>query len=180
VHVLKRRELENYLLLVRPMTELVNWKLSQHGSGKQVTTVEEKNVQETLMKIVETYKPLVVAKRSAKRLLQPFPSSLDWPEGLSLEQGQKLLSDELERVRVAIDEKSKTVGGVFEETKKNVEGIWKNSLWEIVPGDELIDSVFRQFGARFKKVNDSPRLARSLRQDEIGAEIVTLLNSFVS
>jgi hypothetical protein len=50
----------------------------------------------------------------------------------------------------------------------------------IAPGEEIVAAVFHHFGSEDKKPNDTIRIAREMRADEIADEIVELLRRGVA
>jgi hypothetical protein len=52
-------------------------------------------------------------------------------------------------------------------------------LW-IAPGEELVVAVFHHFGSEYKKPNDTLRIAREMKDDEIADEIVDLLGGVIA
>jgi hypothetical protein len=50
----------------------------------------------------------------------------------------------------------------------------------MVPGDELLDRVFKRFGLRFIKRQDALRIAQEMERSEIPAEMAELVRRLAS
>ena len=68
-----------------------------------------------------------------------------------------------------------------EKQKQRIENYWQTRKLDIVPGDLLIDRVYRHYGVRFHKTKgDGVELARLMNATEIGHELREMIKSIVS
>jgi hypothetical protein len=64
---------------------------------------------------------------------------------------------------------------VYDEQLARVTGAWSSSKLNVVPGDALLDLVSQVYGVRFRKEQDSVRLAQLMTESEIQGEIQQII-----
>jgi hypothetical protein len=74
-----------------------------------------------------------------------------------------------------LEEAKTKVESVFKEQTEMINRNWDRTKLAIVPGDILLDTVFREYGLRFVKERDGARIASLMMEDEIEHEIKSLL-----
>jgi len=176
LHVLKRRELENYLLAPRAICELVSEKIMSHNLEKQKQDPPNVEfIEKILDECAEELKLLTVSKRVTHRVqleaINEMPKKLDTSTNDAEEAIRKYFSEKSSAF-------SRAAGDIDQKIKvclAEVEGDWQTKKFEIVPGDELLDAVFSRCGVRFRKNRDGPRLAKKLEEKEIPDELRRLL-----
>ena len=178
VEVLGKREIENYLLVPRAIVEFILMKQSSVTGEKKVP--DEATVRQALSECADELKEFTIAKHVAKSVCKPiYPSSKLQPEdfkgGIAI-----TLSEELEKLRQAVEAKAKSLRESVEEQRKNIEGSWDREKLNTVPGDLLLDKVCKRFGVRFKKDLDSARVAAMMKEGEIDFSIQTLLRQIAA
>ena len=176
--VLEKREIENYLIHPRILVEHVEAKLCENGIQCE-SPPDTESVKALIEESAEKLKNHAISKRIAKTLLQPLYPDPTKELRFIEEKGPD------ERVSAQITSWEKKVAklkcAIIPETKRQTQEVasrWDNEKLDIVPGDWLIDMVYRQFGLRFRKERgDGVELARMMTSDEIGSELCTLIRS---
>ncbi len=176
VKVLTRREIENYLLSPAAIAKFIGLKRSLSNSKQVVDTPSEVDIKNVLDDCAENLKQLTSDKQ-AVRLLCPalFP---DHQQIFDVKSGSNIrdnIEAEISRLINQLEETKKNLEPVYKEQVKNVSNTWAANKYNLVPGDLLLDLVSQRYGARFKKEQDSPRLARFMTEDEIPQEIQHLI-----
>jgi hypothetical protein len=169
--VFERREIENYLLVPRAIVELMKQKKEDSG-GTAADVPMEADVARLLGDCAEGLKQFAIDKRVIKRVCSPVYPLI----GRMMDEGRdvpvaKRVTDEIERMIEELGRAKGDVEGVVGDEASVIERVWQARKLEVVPGDELLDAVFRRTGLRFKKERDSARLAGLMQESEIPAEI---------
>jgi hypothetical protein len=180
VHVLKRREIENYLAVPRALTEFISEKRSLQNAPPDGVTEEAVAVQ--LEKSADDLRRLAVEKRVLRVLCSPVYFGR---AALERSASSKGFADQIgneidERIAVLNSRKNEIVEEVRRAEAQVGEAWERGGKLDLVPGDELLDNVCQAFGVRFKKRRDGSRLASLLRRDEVSTELARLLRDLVS
>jgi putative ATP-dependent endonuclease of OLD family len=175
VVVLKRRELENYLIKPRPLAEFVALKRELGGLPLEEITDEETTA--VLEECADDLKDLTLQKQAERRLGRPLYRSAAKPYGDSKEIISGLTQD-LEAMQKRIGDRL----GMAEETITSIaddlEKQWAAKKLSLVPGDELLDHVCKRWGVRYRKERgDGSRIASLMEATEISDEMKELLKS---
>jgi len=88
-----------------------------------------------------------------------------------MRQFREILAD-MNRAAQGLQEKLQTT---YDQVTMSLEARWDNERRKLVPGTELLDEVFKTYGLRFVKLRDGPGLAAKLKENEIDAELRTIL-----
>jgi putative ATP-dependent endonuclease of OLD family len=180
VHVLRRREIENYLAVPRALAEFISEKRSLQRATSDDVTEEAVAIQ--LQKSADDLRQLAVEKRVIRALCSPV-----YFDRAALEHNVPPTSL-ADRVDKEIDERitmlTSRKAEIIEEVKRaetQVDEAWeRGDKLDLVPGDELLDNVCQAFGVRFKKRRDGSRLASLLWADEVSPELADLLLDLVT
>lgn len=124
----------------------------------------------------EKLKILAVQKRLAKIVNKPVIPRFE--PNMSVAEDNPLISKACQEITKAIEELTRSrdsMADLLQRGKNLVEVDWDNKKLEIVPGDELIDLVCREFETRFIKEKDSVRLASMFKADEVPQEIKEII-----
>lgn len=176
IHVLARRELENYLVVPRAIARY----LKTLGP-----VVEEGLIDDALNSLPDRVFYLTFWKQlreSIPRLTQPF-----------LLRENDALIDELCKLQPSDEQNMSTrlsahlpslPQAILEEVTSSAEGIMKvlREAWQdpqkqlvVFPGEEILQHVFSKFGRRYDKTRDAHRIAECMEAHEIDSELVELL-----
>ena len=179
--VLERREIENYLVHPRVLAMQIAKKLVV-GGGVGEDQPEAEDLVPLIQESAEKLRNFAIFKRMAKTMLQPLyprrvePSSL--VEGNGPEQ---IVGDEINVWESRVSELKDSITEEARRQSQEVAEKWEERKLDIVPGDLLIDMVYRNYGVRFRKDRrDGVELAKMMIKDEIGSELVGLLRRIVT
>ena len=173
--VLKRRELENYLIIPRVISEFIGLKRKLAGQFSNLDLPSEPEVVKKIDEVAEQLKALAIDKRVVKKIggpVFPLPQRL-FEKGESV--GSTKITEEMQKSLSGLNSTMGTISGIYEEQTKQVALAWKHDKLSVVPGDLLLDGVCRSFGVRFRKETDSIRMATILIEADIDPEIRTIL-----
>lgn len=160
---LKRREMENYLLVPSAIVELIREKKNLSKDSDRLPS--ESNIASDIKAVSAAMKDRVLDLRVRRQLIGP----------LYLDN----LADENEkRLNVALDqinERLSKLSARTDEIAKQLDKEWPSRSAEIAPGSEVLDGVLTKYGLRYRKEVDAARLAAAMTKDDIDQEIVTTL-----
>jgi energy-coupling factor transporter ATP-binding protein EcfA2 len=176
--VLKKREIENYLLSPRAIAKFIEWKHQLAGNKEyQIANISE--VEQALDKCADALKNVAIERRVAKITCLPiYPNRNDV---LNCVSGLPLLDrvrQEFSCQKARLDKLEENLQTILKTQTELVENNWTTKKQDLVPGDLLLDEVCKMFGMRFNKERDSARLASLMRESEIDFEIRDILRSF--
>ena len=175
--VLDKREIENYLVIPKHLaTQIVN-KASKHGAKVELPSYEE--LDGLIQKSADSLKEAAIFKRVAKILCQPlYPRLIQRSEDIDGRTADERVSEQIGEWEAKVIELKSAIA---EETKRQaieVERDWDRRSLDMVPGDSLIDMVYKHYGVRFHKDRgDGVDLARMMTKDDICQEIAELIQS---
>ncbi|MYA01804.1 MAG: AAA family ATPase [Chloroflexi bacterium] len=176
VFVLDKREIENYLCSPRAMCILIGQKLAMAGNGERGAP-EPEEMMAIVDEEVEKLRSVAVAKRVTKLLCKPiYPSGGEAFESADGRSVESKVREEIDRLEEGISSRRDAVVEQIDRITEEVEDQWLRRRLDIVPGDLLIDLVFRRFGVRFwKRKGDSARLAEFMEAEDIAPEIASFI-----
>ncbi|WP_348267335.1 AAA family ATPase [Edaphobacter paludis] len=177
LHMLSRRELENFMVKSRPLKEFIIFKRAVSGI-KPDAEITDEVVTAALLRSADQLRPLSTMKRATHSILNSIHVAVEWTAEDVLDQAQGKILGEIVRLREQLTAQEAAIGPVLEQSRRFVDGNWKSQWINLVLGDILLDKTCQQFGVRFKKVTDGPKLASFYEANEIEGEIATLLKSF--
>ncbi|MFF2215633.1 AAA family ATPase [Streptomyces antibioticus] len=174
VQLMRRRELENYLLNPSALSRFIQAK----SNGKVSPTPEE--VTSAIDEVCEDLFPTAVERRILKRACRPvIPDRRP-----IINRGERVFEDALKaELNSALEKLSSLVTDIDkirEECEQEVRAEWESRKAEIVPGDELLDQLFQRYGLRFNKRQDALRIAQEMAASEIPPEMAQLVRRLVS
>jgi putative ATP-dependent endonuclease of OLD family len=183
VHVLQKRELENYLLCPRALADFIALKRQMGGNDDSQTadSPTPEVVAERLSEAAEALRPLAVGKRLVKSILAPlFPVDALPAASQSAPITPDLVQSALKSAITSLEARSREIDKKYAQCEAVVDSEWETRKLDLIPGDELIDETCQKFGIRFVKERDAGRLASLFLKDEIGDEISTLIATFAT
>ncbi|PPI94512.1 AAA family ATPase [Nocardia nova] len=173
LHVLARREIENYLLNERALAAYITNRL-----GKEVGPME---IAEAIDKIADELRDLTVAKRVATqscsiRRADRAAILQSWKE-LGIQAAAEGALEELEK---SVMERKNGVPDIIEQATQYVDSKWNSEKLNLVPGEEILTALFRKYSLRFKKDRDGIGIVRHMASGAIPSEISKLLETIRS
>ncbi|HEU0144663.1 MAG TPA: AAA family ATPase, partial [Nitrososphaera sp.] len=177
--VLKRREIENYLICPRAIAEFIKFKREASASKVADVLPTEFDIKTSIEQCAEELKQLAIDKRVAKILSKPF-----YPSRTRLfeEQGSSIVervNNEVTRIIEQLESVKNRVADVQREQTEAVNNGWQTNKSTVVPGDLLLDKVCQKYGVRFKKEQDGAHLAALMTENEIELEIKQIIRKIV-
>jgi putative ATP-dependent endonuclease of the OLD family len=172
LRVLARRELENYLLAPDAIAKYMAARLGQDVSPEEVGSKINEAADELLSTVAERR----VLSLACKPIFPDRQAVLDRGSADFIDSLQWELAEAVKR----IGELKEAVPQMLSEAQ---EGLQKNSLTDklsVVPGEEILVTVFSKFGLKFSKRKDGSKIAAEMSHQEILPEIVDLLKKFTS
>ena len=173
--VLKKREIENYLLSPRAIVEFIKLKrkLSSSSDSANISVPTEDAIRRLLDEKADELKQITIDKcvvrlscRSIHPSLEPLFSS---KQEMSITQ--KVI-DENQKMIQELEETNEKVEEIYLAESARIDEMWQTSKLDLVPGDHLLDMVCRKYDVRYKKKEqDGSRLASLMHENEIDKEI---------
>lgn len=178
IHFWTKREIENYLIEPEAIQQLQEHKARM--ANKPLTTTIE-HIDSEIESCTEKLKQLAILKRVARQVCRPVYPKLDpdFAKKIST-SGIEAIRNELNQIATEINSVNSKVDEIHGRVSEEVEKVWNEKCRDIVPGTELLDSVFQKFDLRFKKRRDSERLAQYLPEEKISDEIKEFLENVTS
>jgi putative ATP-dependent endonuclease of the OLD family len=172
--VLKRRELENYLVCPRAMAKFVAQKRQLAAMPELALTAED--VRKTFDTVADELKELAIQKRVARIFNRPAYPKFEPDENVTTDEAVVgRIASEVQSVVSRLEKLEERAADIMREERERVESEWVQKKLEIVPGDELLDRVCRKYGVRYQKDKDGVRLASLIHTEDIPEEIKELL-----
>jgi putative ATP-dependent endonuclease of the OLD family len=185
LHVLERREIENYLLVARAVFVALRAKYEHNAVVIQrINASSPEEVQRLIDEVVDQQYGRVLLKRVRAEIgglrdgwlhqdvLNEFTALVQKPE-----LGKRLREAIFKRMNSTLADID--IEGVVDKERRELEAAWANADKRLVmaPGAEVLGAVFQQFGGTYDKRKDGPRIAEQLSADEVADELRGLLDS---
>ena len=176
--VFQKREIENYLIHPSIMVRQIDLKLSESGD-KDRSRPDEEEVKTLISEAADNLKKITIFKRVSKSLCQPlYPKRSHQVESIDDKTVEKKITEQIEVWETKVSELRGAINEETERQTQKVESCWDEHRLDIVPGDLLIDIVYRHYKVRFRKEHgDGVELARMMTKDDIGPELAKLIRS---
>ncbi|MBD2312909.1 AAA family ATPase [Desertifilum sp. FACHB-1129] len=177
--VLKKRELENYLLCPKVIAKFIDLKYQLLGV-KDPKKIDIAEIEKGIDTCADALKDIAIERRVARIACLPiYPNRnavLDFGSGTTLIDR---LKEEYNNQKEKLTQLEEELEKIIEEQTKLVESNWSAKKRDLVPGDLLLDSLCKLFEVRFNKERDSARLASLMEEHEIDSEVKGILKRFV-
>jgi len=177
VHVLAKREIENYLLKPRAISDFLRTKTKD--SPKSETALSADRISELLPVCADGLREFTIGKRVAKFLCKPVFATDSWVNEISKVGTKGAIQAEIDKQANSLADRKARLGDVCDRESATVASRWDAEKLDMVPGSELLDKVFQNYGVRFRKETDSSRIAAAIAAEEIDQELVNFINSVV-
>jgi hypothetical protein len=162
VHLLARRELENYLFDPDAIARVLDGATSASVADALGPAADATRETVLLKTVVARLKPIRTPDRDQVEELVKAGAGLE------------------ELMRVILDVTSPTelehrVREVWSEVSAGLDRDWEQRKLELAPGEEVLDAVWKAHGRRYDKKRDGPRIAMAMEQPP--TELDELINS---
>ncbi|MGE5586273.1 MAG: AAA family ATPase [Bacillota bacterium] len=181
IKVLKKRELENYLVCPGALAKFITLKSQASGGNPEASPPAEEAVRKAIVECAEELKQLAIDKRVARRFCKPPYLSYRrlFGDG-KVDPITVRIANEIADVVERLKEAESKLASCYEEQAALVESEWSLNPLAVVPGDELLQKVCSRFGVQFNKRKDGKTLAALMSRDEIDPEIREIIQDVAS
>jgi hypothetical protein len=159
VLVLDRRELENFFL---DQPEAVA--ASLHALNVEAPPVDD--LLQSIRQAADDLKPETTWLRTQARLLSGFDHRalrLQRPPGSDVAPSVHAMWELIERAKANYPARLE-LEQIWEEEAINLASVWERDWQKLVPGAQVLDLVWQQYGCRYKKTRDGSRIASAMRE----------------
>jgi predicted ATPase len=185
-HVLKAREIENYMLVPRALKAAMLEKCTKGSPAYQtIELTSEKALQELIRGIADGLYSLSLVKHlraeipgfqgglfSREMAMDLVPMAMDPTlPTIVVEKLQTRMAGHLAEINLNLP-------AIVEARRKDLNALWSDEAQRLrlVPGEEVLKAVFEHFGLQFNKTQDNERIARLMKAEEIDPEIQELIH----
>ncbi|MFN3653391.1 MAG: ATP-dependent nuclease [Armatimonadota bacterium] len=183
IHVLARRELENYLLVPRAIRSAL---LRKHAGDTSIVENIESSTDEDVEDLIETaiseLRDQVLVKRLRAEVgglvggLLPRESARDL---VSSSNPETLGRDAEEKIRNHVEGAitGLRLEALVKDLQEELVDAWADPerRRELAPGEEVLQRVFQHFGSNYRKPKDTVHIAEHLGADDIAPELQELV-----
>lgn len=168
VHVLHRREIENYLL--DPVALIEHLRTLGVVVDMSVETIDS-----LISAAAVELRPKVVLKRvrDSGQLLRGLDRDRIATFASSDDPCAELIAYVLELPQPS----EESIRALWDAEDERLSETWDAVARDVAPGEEILTSVFRHFGRAFDKIRDGPRIAALIEPPE---ELVNVIHDFTS
>ena len=167
--VLKKRELENYLLDAEAVLMFIADKKAALGRSEETLSIED--IKTSLSEEANNLKDEAIRLRLEKKLLKSIHLQNRTVSGT--------IGDRINQAITELTQRAHQVALEVEAINTELETVWSNRALEIAPGSLILERVAQKYGVKYSKVaGDSARIAAKIRSTDISSEIVSILREF--
>ena len=128
IHVLEKREIENYMVSPRALLTFINRKKTAMGAPSKGAELTESMVVAALDKAAENLKQVTIAKRVARLVCRPaYPDIKHLFDNIQGPETADKISGEIQRLVDSLIQNKSDVQRIYEEQVKEVEKLWASS-----------------------------------------------------
>jgi putative ATP-dependent endonuclease of OLD family len=169
--VLKKRELENYLLNETAIRAFIEEKARASRLSIEIPTVEA--IREATRTQAASLKDEVMRLRMERRLLKPV--------FLNIRQVEGAIPERMDFAMTELKKRLESMEECKAQISANLDNDWGERCLTEAPGSLVLEKVAAHFGVSFNKERgDSEKLARLLPKQSVGYELADLLNLIVN
>ncbi len=176
LRILDKREIENYLICPRAIREFIRLKKELTSDG-DMSLPDESDIIKNLQEQAEKLKQIAIDKRVVKTLCKPiYPSLNDIFEETQVTPITKKVDEEIKNMIEQLKNGLSKIDDVYKSKVELLNSDWETNKLNVVPGDLLLDNLCKEYGVRFKKEQDSVRLAAIMNEDEIDETMKSIIH----
>lgn len=188
IHILERREMENYLLIPRALLAALRAKHEDDPAKRaRLAAATEEEVQELIMQIANSLFDTVLLKRIRAEIgglrggflprdqVSTLIASVRDPNFVSILRDR--IQQQVEQRLADVD-----IEAVVRKQRELLNEGWADVRRrpEIAPGEEVVSAVFKHFDSKFRKTRDGVLIAQHMNVDDIALEMQTILKRAVT
>jgi hypothetical protein len=167
--VLEKREIENYLLIPRAVSQYMTKRLEVDNKSDKRPSSEQ--VRQNLDEAAEKLREVTLYKKLIKEVCRPNFSQLTSRGKVERKLDAASVQEDFDTRIELLREARESVAARAEAIRAELETHWEAKRLDIVPGSELLKELFAMYGLAYKKERDGIGLAASLNVDEVEAEL---------
>jgi len=176
LHVLARREIENYLLDSVAISSTIEMRLAAAGRAS-IPAPTEAEIRDAIAECADRLRNFSLMKRITSAVCGPiFIERPNLGESFDSAQLGLSLKDEISRTFEEITSLRDSLVDRIEEESQKIDASWATRKFEIVPGADLLDEVFKGYGLRYRKEKDGAEIATRMTSSQIAPEIRAILD----
>lgn len=186
LHILERREIENYLLLPELILETLKIKAQANTDTlEKLKHTQPKDIEQVLLYKIDGLKHRVILKRIKEEIGGGTFLPHNELENLIKETRSKPRKDIINRISEVVNNtiankcSKERISKIVEKQILFVENIWDKGNEEekkkVVPGEDVLTELFKEFGLRYDKMKDGERIAQQMKEEDIPKEIISII-----
>ncbi len=185
IHILERREIENYFLNSNCILAAMREKAKDNPSVlSKLESVTPEQIEDDIQTKINEMKTIVILKRIKEEIGGGKFLSDDIVDGLIEEiqsYDSNILTNKIcEAVAKTLNEKcsKEKISEIVTKQVSLVNNIWEDEVEKkkkIVPGKDILKAIFKQYNLKYNNTKDGQRIARLMKKEEILPEISKLL-----
>jgi putative ATP-dependent endonuclease of OLD family len=169
--VLGKREIENYILIPRALSEYIGTRLEREDRQKKAEQPSPGEVAQALEECADELKEMAVYKRLVRKLCRPSFSRLTSRHDPAESADVVLVEEDLHLRIEALQKAREGAAQIAKETKAELDERWADRRLDIVPGEDLLKKLFARYRLSYKKERDGIGLAGSLTKEEVHPDL---------
>ena len=177
--VLKKREMENYLVAPRALATYIEERMRETKPSEDPEEIKQENLMQQLSACADELREFAIYKQLVNVLCKPNFSDLTSRHELRKGEGVEEIAADIDARIGRLSEARERLAEFSDEVRARVEGAWEDQKLDIVPGDELLNALFQKYGLRYRKDRDGRGLAAALRLEEVHADLKTIVRDIV-
>ncbi|MEH1974041.1 MAG: AAA family ATPase [Nostoc sp.] len=179
IKVLKKREIENYLICSRAIKIFIAYKKKLISNLSQESPTESE-INAEIHVCAEMLKQFAIDKRVAKIVCKPiYPDAKGIFKDFTNKETVVRIIDSIQKIIDQLELEKTNVETIYSNKSNEINAAWQSKKLDLVPGDILLDEVCKKYNVRFKKEKDTSRLASLMEKDEIDQEIKDIIQEIV-
>ena len=180
MHVLAKREIENYLIIPEVLMDWLSSRLDNR-EGRIEMQLDLGNLTTEIDDCAENLKDETIFKRVAQTSLAPlYPDRSASPSDIAGKTPKDRVAEQVEVWEERLTRLRRSIDDEIVAKSRDVDQQWATHKLDMVPGDVLIDMVASRYGLRFDKSRgDGVKLAKLMSSNKIDPEIAELIRTFV-
>ena len=188
IHLLERREIENYLLHPRALLAAIR---AKHRNDAVITEKVDATSEEEVTRLIDAAADGLYGTVLVKRIRAEIPGLKGGllPRASVASLAAEAHADDLaRRLREVIDANiaghlnGLDLDEIVNSQRSALDVEWRvvERRVEIAPGEELVSAVFRHFGSEYNKSKDTERIAEQMEAAEVPDEMRILIKRITS
>jgi hypothetical protein len=183
LHMLAKRELENYLLVPRVLMQVIRERCGDDSPViQQIAETTQREIEALMQTTADTLYGVILLKRIRNEIggligglltrematrLAPAATTTTLPQAI-VKEINDYFTGYVESLKIE---------AIVTAQKEALDKEWNepSRRLDLAPGEEILEAVFAKFGMKYKKPEDTVKIASKMNLDEIPGEIKELI-----